>query len=158
VLLVNPLTQQREEVLKRQIESRAVSKLSQMPEGLLNVLSKDEILDLVAYLESDGKPDAECPPGGSNARPVPGNELRVLNSERFSKVISAAMTQPRSVGRRTGTTCSAPERRGMIRSAAAHLRNHFRESLLHRRRRLLIPLQEGGVREASGTIAPYLMA
>jgi putative heme-binding domain-containing protein len=58
VLVVNPMAQQREEVLKKDIQSRAVSKLSQMPEGLLNTLTKDEILDLAAYLEADGKADA----------------------------------------------------------------------------------------------------
>ena len=57
VLLVNPLTQQREEVPKKDIQSRAVSELSQMPEGLLNVLTVEEVLDLLAYLEADGKPD-----------------------------------------------------------------------------------------------------
>jgi putative heme-binding domain-containing protein len=56
VLLVNPITQQREEVLKKDIQSRAVSKVSQMPEGLLNVLTREEILNLLAYLEADGKP------------------------------------------------------------------------------------------------------
>jgi len=56
VLLVNPLSQQRVEILKKDIESRVVSKLSLMPEGLLNTLTQDEILDLVAYLQADGKP------------------------------------------------------------------------------------------------------
>lgn len=55
VLRVNPLTQQTESVLKKDIRSRSVSKVSQMPEGLLNVLTADEILDLLAYLEADGK-------------------------------------------------------------------------------------------------------
>ena len=31
-----------------------------MPEGLLNVLSKDEILDLLAYLESAGRPNGHA--------------------------------------------------------------------------------------------------
>ena len=35
-----------------------MKELSQMPEGLLNTLSKDEILDLLSYLEADGKPEA----------------------------------------------------------------------------------------------------
>ena len=43
-------------MLKKDIQSRAVSKLSQMPEGLLNALTREEILDLLAYLETDGKP------------------------------------------------------------------------------------------------------
>lgn len=55
VVLVNPLTQQHEQVLKKDIQSREVSKLSQMPEGLLNTLTKGEILDLLAYVETDGR-------------------------------------------------------------------------------------------------------
>ncbi|HET6883472.1 MAG TPA: heme-binding protein [Pirellulales bacterium] len=39
------------------IESRTPSLLSPMPSGLLNTLSKDEILDLLAYLIADGLPD-----------------------------------------------------------------------------------------------------
>ena len=58
VLMTNPLSPQRVEILKSEIASREISKLSAMPEGLLNVLSKEEILDLLAYLESDGKADA----------------------------------------------------------------------------------------------------
>ena len=58
VLVVNPMTQQRQEILKKDIQSRAVSKLSQMPEGLISTLTKDEILDLLAYLEAGGKTDA----------------------------------------------------------------------------------------------------
>ncbi len=55
LLVVNPMTQERQEVLKKNIQSRAVSKFSQMPEGLLNTLNTDEILDLLAYLEAAGQ-------------------------------------------------------------------------------------------------------
>ena len=58
VLVVNPMTQERHEVLKADVQSRTVSKLSQMPDGLLNILTKDEILDLLAYVEAGGKADA----------------------------------------------------------------------------------------------------
>jgi putative heme-binding domain-containing protein len=54
VLITNPLTGDRAEVMKKDISRREHSKLSPMPEGLVNVLTKDEILDLVAYLESGG--------------------------------------------------------------------------------------------------------
>ncbi|MBI3878775.1 MAG: c-type cytochrome [Verrucomicrobia bacterium] len=54
VLVVNPLTGDRAEVLQKDIARREPSKLSPMPEGLVNVLTRDEILDLVAYLESGG--------------------------------------------------------------------------------------------------------
>jgi putative heme-binding domain-containing protein len=42
------------DVPKSQVESREVSKVSSMPVGLLNTLTKDEILDLLAYLLSGG--------------------------------------------------------------------------------------------------------
>jgi putative heme-binding domain-containing protein len=58
VVVTNPLTQTKAEVLKADIQKREASKLSPMPEGLVNVLTKDEILDLLAYLESGGKQTA----------------------------------------------------------------------------------------------------
>ena len=42
------------EVPKSKIEERFTSKISMMPAGLANVLTKDEILDLLAYLEAGG--------------------------------------------------------------------------------------------------------
>ncbi len=41
-----------------EIDQSSVSRTSLMPAGLLNTLSKDEVLDLVAYLQSGGDPDA----------------------------------------------------------------------------------------------------
>lgn len=55
VLVVNPLTQDKVEVRKADIRDQAPSKISPMPEGLLNTFSKEEILDLLAYIESAGK-------------------------------------------------------------------------------------------------------
>jgi len=55
VLVVNPLATDRTEVRKRDIAKRAPSKLSPMPEGLVNILTKEEILDLLAYIEAGGK-------------------------------------------------------------------------------------------------------
>ena len=46
-------------VLRSEVEEQLVSKVSMMPRGLLNNLTKDEILDLVAYLQSGGDPAAE---------------------------------------------------------------------------------------------------
>ncbi len=43
---------------REEIEETLVSKTSMMPNGLINTLSKDEILDLVAYLQSGGDPDS----------------------------------------------------------------------------------------------------
>ena len=48
---------QRERVDRKQVASIEPSKISTMPEGLLNMLEKEEILDLIAYVLSQGKPD-----------------------------------------------------------------------------------------------------
>jgi putative heme-binding domain-containing protein len=45
------------EVKKSDIQRRVASKLSAMPEGLVNVLTQDELLDLLAYMESGGRRD-----------------------------------------------------------------------------------------------------
>ena len=58
VLLVEPLTNQKKEIARKDIEKREPSKVSPMPEGLVNILSKNEILDLLAYIESGGKQTA----------------------------------------------------------------------------------------------------
>ncbi|HEU0010329.1 MAG TPA: c-type cytochrome, partial [Verrucomicrobiae bacterium] len=55
VLIPNQLTGEKVEVKKSDVQSRAASKLSPMPEGLINVLTKEEILDLIAYVESGGR-------------------------------------------------------------------------------------------------------
>ncbi len=58
VIYVDPFKQDRTELKKADIKFRQASKLSPMPEGIANVLTKDEILDLVAFLESGGKENA----------------------------------------------------------------------------------------------------
>ena len=45
------------EVKKSDIQRRVASKLSPMPEGLVNILTQDELLDLLAYMESGGRRD-----------------------------------------------------------------------------------------------------
>ena len=45
------------EVAKAEIDERVESKTSLMPPGLLNTLTKEDILDLLAYLESGGDPE-----------------------------------------------------------------------------------------------------
>jgi putative heme-binding domain-containing protein len=55
VLYVNPFTQDRTEIRKSDIQSRTAARLSPMPEGLANVLTKDDLLDLLAFLESAGR-------------------------------------------------------------------------------------------------------
>jgi len=44
-------------VKKSDIDRRVPSKLSPMPQGLADILTRDEIFDLLAYLESGGKRD-----------------------------------------------------------------------------------------------------
>ncbi len=56
VLRKNPLEPETVTVLKSEIEARSPSKISPMPVGLLNTFTKEEILDLLAYLESLGSP------------------------------------------------------------------------------------------------------
>jgi putative heme-binding domain-containing protein len=50
VLSLNPLAGDRAEILRSQIESMRPSPISPMPAGLLNILTLDEILDLLVYL------------------------------------------------------------------------------------------------------------
>ncbi len=55
-LLSNPLDQdgKAKQVAKSDIDQRTKSKVSLMPLGLLNALSKEQIMDLLAYIESGG--------------------------------------------------------------------------------------------------------
>ncbi len=55
-------------VERKQIKSIVTSKTSPMPTGLLNQLSQDEILDLLAYVLSGGKPVVASAPGSASAR------------------------------------------------------------------------------------------
>src|SRR5204862_3438472 len=55
VLATNPVDpDDRRRVAKAQIESQRVSEISSMPEGLLNMMERDEVLDLIAWLLSGG--------------------------------------------------------------------------------------------------------
>ncbi len=58
ILQPNPLQPEKQTIKKSDIKARRPSKLSPMPEGLVNILSKDEVLDLLAYIESTGRKDA----------------------------------------------------------------------------------------------------
>jgi putative heme-binding domain-containing protein len=53
----NPLAAGTITVKKADVKDRRPDKLSMMPEGLISILRKDEVLDLLAYLRSGGKPD-----------------------------------------------------------------------------------------------------
>jgi len=58
-VIVQPsmLSPEKVTVKKADIASREVSKTSPMPEGLVNSLTRDDILDLLAYIESGGRKD-----------------------------------------------------------------------------------------------------
>jgi len=56
-LRTDPFAQELVQVPKANIDQRQPSKLSEMPQGLINTLTPEEILDLVAYMRSAGDPD-----------------------------------------------------------------------------------------------------
>lgn len=53
----DPFAKEMTIVQKKDIEERQKSNVSEMPQGLINTLTKDEILDMVAYLRAAGKAD-----------------------------------------------------------------------------------------------------
>lgn len=57
VMQPNPLKPDKVTVEKSEVKSRGPSKVSPMPEGLVNTFTKEEIFDLIAYMESAGKKD-----------------------------------------------------------------------------------------------------
>lgn len=56
-VITDPIKNTKVEVRKSNVLSRRLSKVSPMPEGLVNFMTKEEILDLIAYLQSGGKRD-----------------------------------------------------------------------------------------------------
>jgi putative heme-binding domain-containing protein len=57
VIRPNPLAEQTILVLKSDVEERSQSKVSPMPAGLLDTFSREDVLDLLAYIESLGDPN-----------------------------------------------------------------------------------------------------
>ena len=57
VLITNPLTGEKTEIRKKDVRERQISNISSMPEGLANILTKEELLDLLAYIEASGQKD-----------------------------------------------------------------------------------------------------
>lgn len=55
VVITDPIKGTKVEVRKGDVTGRRLSKVSPMPEGLVNFMTKDQILDLIAYLQSGGK-------------------------------------------------------------------------------------------------------
>ena len=50
----DPFARELVTIAKTNIEARQQSRISEMPQGLINTLSKEEILDLIAYMRSAG--------------------------------------------------------------------------------------------------------
>jgi putative heme-binding domain-containing protein len=66
-VIENPLAKAEPRILKKaDVEERKKSDVSTMPKGLLDTLSRDEILDLLAYIWSKGKPNHELFQGGKH--------------------------------------------------------------------------------------------
>lgn len=57
VVQPSPLLPDKVTLKKADVKSRGLSNLSPMPEGLVNTFTQDEILDLMAYVESGGRKD-----------------------------------------------------------------------------------------------------
>ncbi len=55
-LRTHPLVAQTTTMQKADIQARELSNISPMPPGLINVLTREQILDLLAYIESGGDP------------------------------------------------------------------------------------------------------
>jgi putative heme-binding domain-containing protein len=82
VIRSSPLSTQTETVLKKDIAQRRPSKLSIMPEGLIDVLSENEVLDLLAYLRSAGDPrDPAFRPDTLTTPPDAGRSARSSASQ-----------------------------------------------------------------------------
>ena len=65
-LQTNPLRSETVAVMRDQIEESVPSQISPMPTGLANVLTCDEIMDLIAWLRSGGDPQASVFESGSD--------------------------------------------------------------------------------------------
>jgi putative heme-binding domain-containing protein len=55
VLMTAPITQTKVDIDKADIVRRRASKVSPMPDGLVNSMTEEEIWDLIAYMEAGGK-------------------------------------------------------------------------------------------------------
>ena len=64
-IVIDPLAKDQLTVLSQnEIDARKKSKLSQMPEGMIDKLSREEIIDLIAYVLSNANPQHKMFEGG----------------------------------------------------------------------------------------------
>jgi putative heme-binding domain-containing protein len=59
-VIIDAIRGERRQIAKTSLKSKELNPVSLMPPGLINVLTKDEILDLLAYLESGGNEKAKA--------------------------------------------------------------------------------------------------
>lgn len=91
VIRPSPLSTHTESIAKRDILERRPSKLSIMPQGLLDVLSEEEVLDLLAYLRSAGDPkDPAFRAGGA----APANQAGAAPAPAPAPAGAGATTSP----------------------------------------------------------------
>ena len=68
-IVENPLVANSEKTIEKfEIEDRRISDVSIMPKGLLDMLSRDEILDLIAYIVAKGDPNNHLFQGGDHSQ------------------------------------------------------------------------------------------
>lgn len=77
VIELDPLTRQERTIARKLVEEVRPSDVSAMPEGLLNALSREDILDLLAFLENGGRKESPsfAPVASKNAQ-SPGQKSR----------------------------------------------------------------------------------
>ncbi len=69
-IVIDPLAKDQLTVIKKdEIDGRKKSNLSQMPEGMLDKLSREEIIDLIAYVLSNANPKHKMFEGGHGHNP-----------------------------------------------------------------------------------------
>ena len=106
----DPFARELVTIAKTNIEARQQSRVSEMPQGLINTLTKEEILDLIAYMRSAGNaqdkafaPQANnCPSRdqtwsrGSSTLPLCGRSLnphRAFMHEVHKRITPAASSR-----------------------------------------------------------------
>ena len=57
-IIIDPLRGEHRQIGKTGMKSKELNPVSLMPPGAINVLTKEEILDLLAYMESGGNEKA----------------------------------------------------------------------------------------------------
>lgn len=80
---------------REDIEETLVSKTSMMPNGLINTLNKQEILDLVAYLQSGGDPDSPVFSGTKKTAAVSTPTEKIMFTEAGHTVDSLDVVKQR---------------------------------------------------------------